>query len=65
MFFFCHQDKRPGVDDAIVYLGFYGVLAPQTGTLGELILVLIYEYELKRYFFLIILSFVFTIIMYT
>ena len=28
--FVCHQDKRPEVGGANIYLGFYGVLAPET-----------------------------------
>ena len=30
-FFLCQQDKRPGVNGANIYFGFYGVLAPETG----------------------------------
>ena len=29
--FVCHQDKRPGVGGVNIYLGFYGVLAPEAG----------------------------------
>ena len=31
VYFIWHQYKRPGVGGANIYLGFYGVLAPETG----------------------------------
>ena len=34
------QDERPGVGGINIYLGFYGVLAPETGYTSGIILVL-------------------------